>query len=69
MLQEPNLLPLSAYPFHIQIEFCKGGATQVWFGLCVIAHDLGNCPPMIRLGPILGPGCSACQLAELWGQV
>ncbi len=31
MLREPNLLPYSAHPFHIQRELCKGCATQVWF--------------------------------------
>ena len=60
MLGEPNLLPYSAHPFHIQRELCKGCATGVWFGSCVIAHD--------QPGAHVGPDCSACHLAELWGR-
>ncbi len=60
MLREPDLLPYSAHPFHIQRELCKGCATEVWFGSCVIAHD--------QTGAHLGPGCRACHLAELWGR-
>ena len=61
ILREPNLLPYSAHPFHIQRQLCKGCAAGVWFGSCVIAHD--------QPGAQIRPWLHSLPLGRMVGQV